>query len=359
MRRRVPTPTLFRARHSSRRSGPPSGVRPVGLVAAAVVAAPLLAAPGASAAAPSVSWSDRSVVAGRAMTATVGPSSVDGAAVGLQRKFPEGWRVADGTPRVTSGGLVLDVPTDQYGTFSFRVVATKQGSVSATDPVKVTVSPPYAPAGSAASHSFMTNPRWLWDSCSGPITWRFNPASAPSGGLDQVAGSFDRVHAATGLDFVYAGTTDVTPQPIDPGASGADIVVGWIGGQSFAQRHGSAVGVGGAAYWTDHRLANGTRVKRAFEGGVVLNAGYNDRMGSGFGSGVTWGDVLMHEIGHVIGLGHVSSDKQMMFGRVTARAARWGAGDLAGFRKVGDTMGCVTAVNQRARTEPVRVVARH
>lgn len=356
MRRRVPTP----APSPTRRSLPPSSLRSVGLVAAAaVVAVPLLAAPGASAAAPSVSWSDRSVVAGRAMTATVRPASVDGAAVALQRRFPEGWRMADSTPRVTSAGLVLDVPTDQYGTFSYRVVATKQGTPSATDPVKVTVSPSYAPAGSASSHAFMSSPRWLWDSCSGPITWKFNPASAPSGGLEQVTGSFDRVHLATGLDFVYAGTTDVTPQPSDPGASGADIVVGWIGGQTFAQRHGSAVGVGGAAYWRDQRLFNGTRVNRAFEGGVVLNAGYNDRLGNGFGSGTTWGDVLMHEIGHVIGLGHVGSDKQMMFGRITARAARWGAGDLTGFRKVGDTMGCVTAGNQRARTEPVRAVAEH
>ncbi len=170
----------------------------------------------------------------------------------------------------------------------------------------------------------MSSPRWLWDSCGGPITWKFNPASAPNGGLEQVAGSFDRVHAATGLDFTYAGTTDVTPRPSDPGTSGADIVVGWIGGQTFAERHGSAVGVGGAAYWRDQRLSNGTRVNRAFEGGVVLNAGYNDRLGNGFGSGTTWGDVLMHEIGHVIGLGHVGSEKQMMFGRITARAARMG-----------------------------------
>ncbi len=356
MRRRVPAPVRPRARFHV----PTSSARSLALVAAAaVVAVPLLAAPGASAAAPSVSWSDRSVVAGRAMTATVRAASVDGASVGLQRKYPEGWRVADPTPRVTSAGLVLDVPTDQYGTFSYRVVATKQGTASATDPVTVKVSPPYAPAGSAASHAFMSSPRWLWDSCDGPITWKFNPASAPSGGREQVAGSFDRVHAATGLDFTYAGTTDVPPKPSDPGASGADIVVGWIGGQTFAERHGSAVGVGGAAYWRDQRLFNGTRVNRAFEGGVVLNAGYNDRLGNGFGSGTTWGDVLMHEIGHVVGLGHVGSEKQMMFGRITARAARWGAGDLAGFRKVGDTMGCVSASNLRSRTAPVRVVAEH
>ena len=33
------------------------------------------------------------------------PASVDGAAVALQRRFPEGWRMADSTPRVTSAGI--------------------------------------------------------------------------------------------------------------------------------------------------------------------------------------------------------------------------------------------------------------
>ncbi len=112
MRRRVPAPSPAPSPASSPGSSPASGpasgpcrarvripassARSVGLVAAAaVVAVPLLAAPGASAAAPSVSWSDRSVVAGKAMTATVGAASVDGATVALQRRFPEGWRVAD------------------------------------------------------------------------------------------------------------------------------------------------------------------------------------------------------------------------------------------------------------------------
>ena len=345
MRCPVPTPGPTRPVSST--------VRSVGLVAAAaVVAVPLLAAPGASAAAPSVSWSDRSVVAGRAMTATVGAASLDGATPVLQRRFPEGWRVADPEARVTSAGLVLDVPTDQYGSFTYRVVATKQGSMSPSDPVKVSVSPPYVPAGSASAHSFMTSPRWLWDSCSGPITWKFNPASAPVGGLDQVTGSFDRIHAATGLDFVYAGTSSETPRASDPGTSGADILVGWRSASNF---NAGVVGEGGAAFYRGFRLPNGSAVHKAVEGGVMLNAGFNDRLTSGFGKGYTWGEVVMHELAHVIGLSHVGAKSQIMYRAITGGAARWGAGDLNGFRKIGDTMGCVGGGGARTRDEPVRV----
>jgi hypothetical protein len=343
MRRPVPAPT--RALSSTARS--------VGLAAAAaVVAVPLLAAPGASAAAPTVSWSDRTVVAGRAMTATVSTASLDGATPVLQRRFPDGWRVADPVARVTSSGLVLDVPTDQYGTFSYRVVASGQGTTSATDPVKVTVSPPYDPVGRASAHSFMTSPRWLWDSCSGPITWKFNPTNAPGQGFEQVAGSFDRIHAATGLDFVYAGTSSETPRASDPGTSGADILVGWRGASSFKA---GVVGEGGAAFYRGFRLPNGSNVHKAVEGGVMLNAGFNDRLAGGFGKGYTWGEVVMHELAHVIGLGHVGAKSQVMYHAITGGAARWGAGDLNGFRKVGDTMGCVGGGGARTNGDPVRV----
>ena len=95
---RPSVPALVRPLTTARHLSP---ARPALLVAAAaVVAVPLLVAPGASAAAPRVTWSDRSVVAGKAMTATVAPASVDGAAVVLQRKFPDvPWRVADSTPQ--------------------------------------------------------------------------------------------------------------------------------------------------------------------------------------------------------------------------------------------------------------------
>ena len=90
-------------------------------------------------------------------------------------------------------------------------------------------------------------------------------------------------------------------------------MIGWVGQRAFSDQYGGAVGVGGATYYSNYRLANGDRVNRAAQGGVVLNAGFNDDLANGFGSGFTWGEVLMHELGHVIGLGHVDSTKQLMY----------------------------------------------
>ena len=92
---------------------------------------------------------------------------------------------------------------------------------------------------------------------------------------------------------------------------------------------------------------------------MVLNAGFNGDLANGFGSGFTWGEVLMHELSHVIGLDHTDSTKQLMYPSITRGAARFGAGDLNGFRKVGDTFGCLVPDNARARTGPPRVSISH
>jgi hypothetical protein len=312
--------------------------------------------PSAAEAAPRVTWSKTSVVAGTKVSATVKPRSVPkNADVVLQRKFPDRWRTADRTATRVSEGLELTVPTKQYGSFVYRVAAVQRNKVLETSkPVTVKVRPPYAPAGSASSHTFMTTPRWQWDSCR-TITWKFNPANAPRGGLKQVRGSLARIHAATGLEFVYAGRTKQTPRY--QGVKGADVIIGWMGRKAFARKYGTIVGIGGASYTPGWKLPNGTRVSRAVRGGVVLNARWKQTLTNGFGSGYTWGEVVMHELGHVIGLNHVNDKTQLMHDTVTPGEARWGAGDLAGFRKIGNAGGCLSPRNARVLESP-RVVAR-
>jgi predicted Zn-dependent protease len=45
--------------------------------------------------------------------------------------------------------------------------------------------------------------------------------------------------------------------------------------------------------------------------------------------------VLLHELGHVVGLGHVTDRKQIMFAMETPSVTRYAAGDLAGLAKLG------------------------
>ena len=80
---------------------------------------------------------------------------------------------------------------------------------------------------------------------------------------------------------------------------------------------------------------------------MVLNASMRGKLSNGFGKGATWGEVVIHELGHLVGLGHTSARSQIMYFSVLQRNASWGAGDLAGFRRLGDVRGCLEKVSGR------------
>jgi len=212
--------------------------------------------------------------------------------------------------------------------------------VSTSTPRTVRVRPASAPVGRASQHRFSSSPVVRWDSCR-TIRWVFNPAHSPRSGLRQVRRAVGRLHAATGLSFEYAGRTTQPTTAYGRHVDHADVIVGWRTRGYAPFRHRRAAGVGGNRFVTGYREANGAHVSRAVAGGVVLNAHQIGRLANGFGRGYTWGEVIMHELGHVMGLAHTSARRQIMSPHVTRRRATWGAGDLAGLRRVGDRHGCL------------------
>ena len=184
-----------------------------------------------------------------------------------------------------------------------------------------------------------------WNPCAGPISVRINAERAPAGGLGDAHAALRKVSAATGLALTYAGPTSFVPTRANTSSRPADIVIAWAPrgtapGQSDYYS-GGAVGVGAwnaVGSSTDGR----TWDYRISSAAVVVDP--TVRLAAGFGVGGTTGALLLHELAHVMGLGHVADRGQVMYpSLLPTTVGSFGAGDLAGLAAVGATQGCTGA----------------
>lgn len=180
-----------------------------------------------------------------------------------------------------------------------------------------------------------------YDPCS-PIHYVINPSDAPKGGLDDIHKAVRLTAEASGLQFLFDGLVDeplVTDerelvQEARYGARWAPVLIGWIPFDSSVFEV-DGVGVAGSAIEAN---AEGRLVY--VTGRILLNGA--DQLDNGFRPGKTWGKVILHEMGHVLGLDHVNDPAQVMHPDLVSSPAAWGAGDLAALRLLGPTSGCLT-----------------
>ncbi|WP_226344097.1 hypothetical protein [Agilicoccus flavus] len=265
--------------------------------------------------------------------------------VRLQRKAVNGWATV-ATSSTRNGRYVLRVPTRSAGTQTLRVLAGATGS-AVSRPFSVGVG-----AGNPRSVAYLTRPAPRWDPCR-PITYRVNLARAPRGAAADVDRSIAKVSAATGLRFVKAGSTTVVPGSagrdiLDEYPRGTDLVVAYSrpGASGYLPRGSRTLGVGGAFFEQGTTAVRGREWHRILQGYLVVDG--TQGLPGGFGPGNvsgyqgTWGQVLMHELGHVVGLDHpgVRDPRQIMHVETTRKPAVWGAGDLVGLRALGSASGC-------------------
>lgn len=188
-----------------------------------------------------------------------------------------------------------------------------------------------------------------WDPCR-PIHYVVNPAGQLLGGDALIREAIERAAAATGLRFVDDGTTDETWsderhefQPSRYGDRWAPVLIVWsngsavtalaaptapepvlVAGKVVGRRLLDPAGIGGpVAVGLDE--ANKAHVS----GKIALDVDDLARlMGAPGGSDMVRA-VIMHEIGHVLGLGHVDDPAQLMY-EFGGNLTDWGPGDLRG-----------------------------
>jgi hypothetical protein len=168
-----------------------------------------------------------------------------------------------------------------------------------------------------------------YDPCR-PIQVVVNPTNAPANFVVIVEGTLARASDAAGLQFEVEtfesseGPTSARPA-FDPERYGdrwSPVLIAWASPEMVQDLGGDVAGIGGS-----------TSVTSGLDGTwYVSGAIYLDDQQLGVDSRATQ-SVLLHEIGHLLGLDHTTDVDQLM--HASSPRSTLNQGDLAGFAAVG------------------------
>jgi hypothetical protein len=176
-----------------------------------------------------------------------------------------------------------------------------------------------------------------WSSCQ-PIHVVVNEASAPPQADRMLREALGRVSELSGLKFVVDGQTDEAPSDNRPAQNAnpfkgrwAPALVAWTTPEVVRGLEGPVAGIGGP-----REAPTSYPDERHFVSGIVYLDGPSiaDVMKRRNG----WAKaraIVMHEVGHMVGLAHVESDQELMDGDNNSGITDFGPGDRAGLRKLG------------------------
>ncbi len=169
-----------------------------------------------------------------------------------------------------------------------------------------------------------------WDPCRS-IEYVVNPVGAPSGWPALLDDAVTRMERASGLTLTSLGeTTDRDFEDRDPtGYSPDPVLLGWADEDEVPDLAGDVAGIGGAVSTGD------TRGLRFRSGAMVLDSDlFADLQDDGQQDVAV--AIVLHELGHVVGLDHVDDPGELMNAEGVAPRPRFGPGDLAGLSALAD-----------------------
>ena len=169
------------------------------------------------------------------------------------------------------------------------------------------------------------------------LHYTIRPHGGPPEGEALVLDAVARISEVTGLQFVYDGFTDEVPgperelyQPDRYGRRWAPVLIAWQTEEENPALAGDVVGEAGSV---PASLGDGPRVY--LSGAVSLDAPRLGELLDGRDGRSVVRSIILHELGHLIGLAHVDDDQQLMFPEANRDVPDFAAGDLTGLATLG------------------------
>ena len=197
-----------------------------------------------------------------------------------------------------------------------------------------------SPASKRASSWTLEDPSFpfRWDGCKA-IPYRVNLGGTPRRNLTVLKAAIKDIAGATGFTFRYAGPTSTVPFRKGRGAleqvPDDGLYIAWTNARVVPRLAGNVIGLGGPGV-SYRRVGTQWQVN---SGGVVIDKSAHLSTAL-HANGPTLKSLLLHELGHAMGLGHSRSKANVMYEGLGSWSRPYlGPGDRAGLHDLGAS-GC-------------------